>query len=167
MAWQLPVVPIAWWVWVNTIFDKENQSKYLEKRWLNISDRRSNDSEDRVNELLWIERARKTSYTRDLENNINSKDPNLFREKSAEIASKVNWWLSITDTNRSPLVKKRWEKHWNNNNKISWTELIWDTTFEDFLNTNATKINTLMWWKEWVRNYDDLKKQRFWTETKE
>lgn len=168
MAWQLPVVPIAWWVWLNSVFWNDNSIKSWLNQKLNISDRRSNDSEDRVNELLWISLARKTSYTRDLENNIKSKDPTLFRNNSAEIATKVNWWLSITDTNRSPLVKNRREQYWNNdNNPITWTELIWNTKFEDFLNINASKINTLMWWKELVSNYNDLKKQRFWTETKE
>ncbi|MCF7834992.1 hypothetical protein K9M48_02960 [Candidatus Gracilibacteria bacterium] len=164
LAGQLPIMPIAGGVGVNSVFGDENSIKSGLKDKYNVTDTRSDQSEDRVNELLGIAGARKTSYSKNLENDITkSKDPLAFRNNSSDIAKSIQGGLSITDGNRNPLVQNRWETRAKGNEyqTIEGTELKKADTLDKFLDLNAGKIDNLMGGDGSISNYENLKKQYY------
>jgi len=152
IAWQLPVVPIGGWVWVNSVFgDRNSLKEKLIEKW-NIADRMSTKNEDNLNEFLWSKRQYRDTDTKALqiilEEDTTRGDPNAFWTKSAEISNQVSWWLDSNNASRSATLESRRNQYGKGNSK----ELtIWDVTLKtdakdakEFITNNKDNIAKIL-----------------------
>lgn len=148
IAWQIPIVPIGWWVWVNSVLGKDNSilEKMKDKKD-GITSQMSADNQANLNKFMWI-KDETPSYTTELQaildKDKNNKNPNAFWEKSQAISKTVDWWLSLDTTEWQWVLENRRTKYKDSNVKIWNIELKQESDFEKFKTNNKDSINQIL-----------------------
>lgn len=163
IAWQMPIVPIAWWIWVNSVvwpgwliseikgsissnMDKENLEK-LQKAFPKLY--RNN----------WI------NY--ELEKAAKSSDTRAFWDKSKSHANSTKWWISYSDTSngRQNSMNTRYTTH--KNSTKDWRNRDNVKDIDTFIERNYLKIHTEMWWRpsDRPKDIEAFKIKKYWAKS--
>lgn len=165
IAWQIPIVPIAWWVWVNSVFWSNSDSLINKAKnsigW-QMSEKNMENMKDAFPKLYWD-----AWINYDLEKSaIDTNNPERFRTDAQSFASS-NWWISYTWTSE-------WSRAWvnamqtrfdANKDKKPWT---WKReswiNLDKFIELNYLEIDKKMWWT-WVSSKKEFEKKPYWEAT--
>lgn len=162
IAWQVPIVPIAWWIWVNSLRWSDG---LISKMTWNISDKMSEKNMESMKEAFpklysdtW------TNY--DLENAAKDSNPENFWNQSQSFASSI-WWISYTWTSE-------WSKAWanamqtrfnaNKDNKPWPWKRESRINLDKFIELNYPEIDKKMWWT-WKITEEEFKNKSYWKTT--
>ena len=163
IAWQVPIVPIAWWIWVNSLRWSDG---LISKATWSLSNKMSEESVDKLAERfpkLYVDRW--TNY--DLEKAAKDTDrPNEFWNKSQSFASSIGWIsYSWTDNWSKEWTKSMQTRFTANKDKKPWPWKREDwITLDKFIELNYIEIDKEMWW-DWVSNKEEFKNKPYWKAT--
>ena len=157
LAWEMPIVPIGSWVWVNSVFWKGSDSlkeKFKDK--YDITTTMWKDNQENLNKFLWATRdyddeINDTKNLQDILDNDrntigNTENYNKFRDASVSISKEVSWWINSDNPSRQWVLKNRRNKYGSIESppKTWWQELTKEDNFNDFLTKNTDKIKTIL-----------------------
>lgn len=165
IAWQMPIVPIAWWIWVNSV---------VWPGWL-ISEIKGSISSNMDKENLEkLQKAFPELYGNnwinyELEKAAKSSDTNAFWDKSKAHANSTKWWISYSDTSngRQNSMNTRYTTHKNSKDSTNdWRKRDDVTSIDTFIEQNYLKIHKEMWSNETnPTSADDFKKKTYWAKS--
>ncbi len=167
IAWQVPIVPIAWWVWVNTVFWSSSDSlinKATNSIGWQMNEQNIENMKKAFPKLYWdawisyeLEKAA-----------MDTNDPEKFWTVAQSLASS-SWWISYAWTSE-------WSKAWakwiqtrfdaNKDNpkaKPGWNRGNWPTSIDlaKFIELNYEQIDKNMWWA-WGIDATKFKDAIYW-----
>jgi hypothetical protein len=145
IAWQMPIVPIAWWVGVNSVI----WSGWLVSQISNsISSNMDKDNLEKMAKAFpQLDRSKKTNSK--LEKAAKSSDPKDFWTESKSHA-KSQWWISYErSTERQNAMQTRFDT--NKKDEPNGRKRKNLDTLDKFIDDkgNLAKIHQDMWWKVW------------------
>ncbi len=161
IAGQIPIVPIAWWVWVNSVFWKDSKS-LISQAQSAISDKMGQENEQKLRESPIFGKYMTKSWTNyDLEKSATSSNPEKFWTDINTFATSSKSWISYDwSPERRSAMSTRYDtnktKASPDRNRAGVTNI---TTFID---KNADKIHKKMWWSWSITDPKLVKAQTYW-----
>ncbi len=159
IAWQIPIVPIAWWIWVNSV----SWPGWLvsQIKWSISSNMDKENLEKLQKAFPWLYKDNWINY--DLEAAAKSTDSTAFWTKLKSHANSTKWWISYSDTSngRQNSMNTRFNKHRDTDKDLRNRDDV--TSIDTFIEKNYVKIHTEMWWTDSApENVTQFKAKTYW-----
>lgn len=154
-AWQLPIVPIAWWIGVNSIYSSDGSPSLIKnfQEKDNIVTRMKKESEANIDKLLWTKRDYDTRQDTQklqtiLRNDRESKNYESFWNESISISNEISGWLSISNSSWKWVVEERRDKYKTKitepNFQIANVNFTKEKSAKEFIEKNEKNIETIL-----------------------